>query len=124
MQTKYLSVRQVWDRLNRAISQKQIYNYVRSGRLHSTRAFGKVLILESSLDALLAEGEKKTGGVVDTPPVNPPTPAVSAAPENGRSGPKVRPGRSDRKPSGSSPPKSRKLGTPPRRQVQPQASRK
>jgi hypothetical protein len=57
----YLSVKQVHQRLNGAVSLRGIYKYCYSGRLHYTKAFGKVLVLEASLEALLKEGEPDFG---------------------------------------------------------------
>jgi hypothetical protein len=49
----YLSVKQVYARLNGAVSLRQIYASVARGKLRVSRAFGKVLIEEESLSALL-----------------------------------------------------------------------
>lgn len=63
----YLSARQVVQRLNGAISVKQVYRLCSLGRLRSTRALGKLLIEEDSLAELL-EGQPRPPPVPEAPP--------------------------------------------------------
>ena len=50
---RYLSVRQVAERLNNAVSVKQIYKLIAVGRLRVNRQLGKLLVEEDSLIELL-----------------------------------------------------------------------
>ena len=61
----YLSVKQVRERLNGAVSTRLIYKLVESGKLRVNRSLGKVLVLEESLEQLLESGEL---GHVSGPP--------------------------------------------------------
>lgn len=62
----YLSVRQVVERLNGAVSAKLVYKLIATGKLRANRATGKVLVEEESL-AELMEG-KAVAGVPEQPP--------------------------------------------------------
>ena len=50
---RYLSVRQVVEKLNGAISVKLVYKLIDQGKLRANRATGKVLVEEDSLDELI-----------------------------------------------------------------------
>lgn len=54
----YLSVRQVVQRLNGAVSVKLVYKLIAEGKLRANRATGKVLVEENSLIELM-EGPAK-----------------------------------------------------------------
>ena len=54
---RYLSVKQVREWLGGAVSIRLIYKLIDQGKLRVNRALGKVLVLGSSLEALLASGE-------------------------------------------------------------------
>jgi excisionase family DNA binding protein len=54
----YLSVKQVVERLNGAISVKLVYKLIEQGKLRANRATGKVLVEEDSLIELM-EGPPK-----------------------------------------------------------------
>ena len=53
----YLSVKQVRERLNGAVSTRLVYKLIESGKLRVNRSLGKVLVLEESLERLLESGE-------------------------------------------------------------------
>jgi hypothetical protein len=53
----YLSVQQVVERLNGAVSAKLIYKLVARGKLRANKATGKVLVEEDSLVELLGGGK-------------------------------------------------------------------
>lgn len=72
----YLSVRQVVQKLNGAVSVKLIYRKVAEGKLRVNRALGKLLIEEDSLAELL-EG-----------PPAPPVPELPPPPKRPRGRPK------------------------------------
>lgn len=72
----YLSVRQVVQRLNGAISIKLVYKLVAQGRLRGNRATGKLLVEEDSLIELLE------------PPKPPPPPEMPPPPRRPRGRPK------------------------------------
>jgi hypothetical protein len=63
----YLSVRQVVERLNNAVSIKLIYKLVGQGKLRGNRATGKLLIEEDNLIELL-EGPPKPAAQEEPPP--------------------------------------------------------
>ncbi len=67
----YLSVRQVVQRLNGAVSAKQIYALASRGVLRSNRALGKVLIEEDSLLELLEPPRPPPVPELPPPPVRP-----------------------------------------------------
>lgn len=63
----YLSVKQVVQRLNGAVSPKLIYKLIALGKLRANRAMGKVLIEEESLNELL-EGPPRPPPAPEEPP--------------------------------------------------------
>jgi hypothetical protein len=63
----YLSVKQVVQRLNGAVSGKLIYALVAKGKLRSNRSLGKLLIEEDSLVELM-EGQPRGPPVPEEPP--------------------------------------------------------
>lgn len=63
----YLSARQVVQRLNGAISVKQVYKLISQGRLRVNRNLGKLLIEEDSLVELL-EGKPRPPPPPEEPP--------------------------------------------------------
>jgi hypothetical protein len=63
----YLSVKQVVQRLNGAISVKLVYKLANQGKLRSNRATGKLLIEEDSLVELM-EGQPRGPPVPEEPP--------------------------------------------------------
>jgi len=63
----YLSVKQVVERLNGAISVKLVYKLIEQGKLRANRATGKVLVEEASLIELL-EGPSKPVVPEEPPP--------------------------------------------------------
>jgi hypothetical protein len=65
----FISVKQVVQRLNGAISVKTVYKLVGLGKLRSNRATGKLLIEEDSLIELM-EGQPRPS----PPPEEPPPP--------------------------------------------------
>jgi hypothetical protein len=75
----YLSVKQVVERLNHAISIKLVYKLIAAGKLKANRATGKILVKADSLDELM--GEQRPAATVPQQP--PPTePQVSKAPQS------------------------------------------
>lgn len=72
----YLSVKQVVQRLNGAVSAKLIYRLAAQGRLRTNRSLGKLLIEEESLVDLLE------------PPKPPPPPEMPPPPRRPRGRPK------------------------------------
>lgn len=62
----YLSVRQVVQRLNGAVSAKLVYKLIAMGKLRANRATGKVLVEEESLAELM--GGKPATAVPELPP--------------------------------------------------------
>jgi hypothetical protein len=64
----YLSAKQVAQRLNGAISVKQIYRLIHMGKLKVNRNLGKILIEEESLERLLAGPEPEQEVVPSEPP--------------------------------------------------------
>ena len=71
MAEKYLSVKQAHQRLGGAISLRHLYKSIGKGKLHATRVLGKLLILESSLEALLDEGRMQGAGAPAPAPTSP-----------------------------------------------------
>lgn len=67
----YLSVKQVRERLNNAVSVKLIYRLVEQGKLRANRATGKVLIEEESLIELLEGQVSKPVPEMPPPPKRP-----------------------------------------------------
>lgn len=63
----FLSVRQVVQRLNGAISVKLVYKLAAQGKLRTNRATGKLLIEEDSLVELM-EGQPRGPPVPEEPP--------------------------------------------------------
>ena len=63
----YMSVRQVVQRLNGAVSVKLIYKLVEQGRLRGNRATGKLLVEEDSLIELM-EGNRNPPVPEEPPP--------------------------------------------------------
>jgi hypothetical protein len=63
----YLSVKQVVERLNGAISVKLVYKLIEQGKLRANRATGKVLVEEDSLVELM-EGPRKPVVEEEPPP--------------------------------------------------------
>jgi excisionase family DNA binding protein len=57
---RYLSVKQVTERLNNAISVKLVYKLIAQGKLRANRATGKVLVEEESLVELMGEKPRAT----------------------------------------------------------------
>jgi len=53
----YLSVKQVRERLNGAISTRLVYKLIEAGKLRVNRSLGKVLVCEESLERLLESGD-------------------------------------------------------------------
>jgi hypothetical protein len=66
----YLSVRQVVERLNGAISGKLVYLLCQKKKLRCNRSLGKVLIEEDSLVELV-EGKPRPPPVPEEPPPKP-----------------------------------------------------
>jgi hypothetical protein len=77
----YVSVKQVVQRLNGAISVKLVYKLIAAGKLRANRATGKVLVEEDSLVELL-EGVPKE-----------PVPELSPPPQRRRGRPRKQQGR-------------------------------
>jgi hypothetical protein len=67
----YLSVRQVVQRLNNAVSAKLVYKLVSQGKLRANRATGKLLVEEDSLVELLDGPRSEPVPQVPPPPVRP-----------------------------------------------------
>ncbi len=67
----YLSVKQVVERLNGAISVKLVYKLIEQGRLRANRATGKVLVEEDSLIELMEGPTKEPIPEIPPPPVRP-----------------------------------------------------
>jgi excisionase family DNA binding protein len=67
----YLSVKQVVERLNRAISVKLVYKLIEQGKLRANRATGKVLIEEDSLVELMEGSAKEPVPELSPPPQRP-----------------------------------------------------
>jgi hypothetical protein len=63
---RYLSVKQVREMLNNAISVKLVYKLIAQGKLRANRATGKVLVEEESLVELMEEKPR----VTRPPPTN------------------------------------------------------
>jgi len=68
----YLSVKQVVERLNNAISAKLVYRLIDKGKLRANRETGKILVEEDSLLELM-EGKPKPS---ETAPQPSPPPAL------------------------------------------------
>jgi hypothetical protein len=66
---RYLSVKQVVQQLNNAVSDKLIYKLVAEGKLRANKATGKVLIEVDSLNELMGESRPAV-----RPPQQPPPP--------------------------------------------------
>ena len=64
----YLSAKQVAQKLNGAISLKQVYRLIQLGKLKVNRNLGKILIEEESLELLLAEPMDQKKNVPSEPP--------------------------------------------------------
>ncbi len=79
---RYLSVKQVVQRLNHAVSGKLIYKLVATGKLKANKTTGKVLVEEDSL-AELMEGTRSAGQV---PQVAPPPKRPRGQPRGGAKG--------------------------------------
>ncbi len=67
----YLSVRQVVDKLNGAVSGKLIYALVARGTLRVNRSLGKLLIEEDSLIELMEGNQRAPPPEQPPPPVRP-----------------------------------------------------
>ena len=67
----FLSVKQVVQRLNGAVSVKLIYKLCQQGRLRSNRSLGKLLIEEDSLLELLRGGQPPEAPSMPPPPRRP-----------------------------------------------------
>jgi hypothetical protein len=67
----YISVRQVVQRLNGAVSVKLIYKLVGQGKLRGNRATGKLLVEEDSLVELMEGNRKPAVPEEPSPPVRP-----------------------------------------------------
>jgi hypothetical protein len=68
---RYLSVRQVVEKLNDAVSVKLVYKLIAQGKLRANRATGKVLVEEDSLIELMEGPCKEPVPVLPPPPVRP-----------------------------------------------------
>lgn len=67
----YLSVKQVVQRLNGAISVKLVYKLIADGKLRANRSLGKVLVEEDSLIELLEGPTKPVMDEMPPPPQRP-----------------------------------------------------
>ena len=67
----YLSAKQVVQRLNGAISVKQVYKLIAGGKLRANRALGKILIEEDSLLELLEPPRPPPAPEMPPPPPRP-----------------------------------------------------
>ncbi|GEM_PF-3672543 len=67
----YLSVRQVVQRLNGAVSVKLVYKLIAEGKLRANRATGKVLVEEDSLIELMEGPAKPEVDEMPPPPQRP-----------------------------------------------------
>jgi hypothetical protein len=65
----YLSVRQVVERLNNAVSAKLVYKLISQGKLRANRATGKLLVEEDSLVELLDGPRNEPVPEMPPPPV-------------------------------------------------------
>jgi hypothetical protein len=67
----YLSVRQVVQRLNGAVSAKLVYKLIATGKLRANRATGKLLVEEDSLVELMEGPHKPAVPEMPPPPKRP-----------------------------------------------------
>lgn len=67
----YLSVRQVVERLNGAVSAKLVYKLIDAGKLRANRATGKVLVEEDSLIELMEGNPRPSAPELPPPPRRP-----------------------------------------------------